>query len=125
MGLFFEKKNTVFFIANLTCISFLSKLQFVILTYKIGNDASHTLTKCQGQELRVELFSFADEKAHALYSTFQVGNESSKYQLKVSGFSGTAGMWFSYTTLTSSHKETPFLFLFLFCSNVCSRMDNF
>jgi hypothetical protein len=55
----------------------------------------------------VELLSFADEKAHALYSTFQVGDESNKYQLNVSGYAGTAGMWFSYITMTSSEKETP------------------
>ncbi|XP_056001220.1 ficolin-1-like [Ostrea edulis] len=58
--------------------------------YWIGNDAIHYMTKTN-QELRVELLSFADEKAYALYSTFQVGNESSKYQLTVSGYSGTAG----------------------------------
>ncbi|XP_056001134.1 angiopoietin-related protein 7-like isoform X2 [Ostrea edulis] len=58
--------------------------------YWIGNDAIHYLTKTN-QELRVELLSFSGEKAHALYSTFQVGNESSKYRLTVSGYSGTAG----------------------------------
>ncbi|XP_056001138.1 fibrinogen C domain-containing protein 1-like [Ostrea edulis] len=58
--------------------------------YWIGNDVIHYLTKTN-QELRVELLSFDDEKAYALYSTFQVGNESSKYQLTVSEYSGTAG----------------------------------
>ncbi|XP_056001391.1 fibrinogen C domain-containing protein 1-A-like [Ostrea edulis] len=58
--------------------------------YWIGNDAIHYLTKTN-QELRVELLSFDDEKAYALYSTFQVGNESSKYRLTVSGYNGTAG----------------------------------
>ncbi|XP_048740719.2 ficolin-2-like [Ostrea edulis] len=58
--------------------------------YWIGNDAIHYLTQTN-QELRVEVLSFADEKAHALYSAFQVGNESSKYRLTVSGYSGTAG----------------------------------
>ncbi|XP_048742852.2 angiopoietin-4-like [Ostrea edulis] len=57
--------------------------------YWIGNDAIHYMTKTN-QELRVEMLSFDDEKAYALYSTFQVGNESSKYQLTVSGYSGTA-----------------------------------
>ncbi|XP_056001158.1 angiopoietin-related protein 7-like [Ostrea edulis] len=58
--------------------------------YWIGNDAIHYLTKTN-QELRVELLSFSGEKAYALYSTFQVGNENSKYRLTVSGYSGTAG----------------------------------
>ncbi|XP_056001853.1 ficolin-2-like [Ostrea edulis] len=57
--------------------------------YWIGNDAIHNLTQ-KNQELRVELLSFADEKAYALYSTFQVGDESSKYLLTVSGYNGTA-----------------------------------
>ncbi|XP_048739264.2 fibrinogen-like protein A [Ostrea edulis] len=58
--------------------------------YWLGNDGIHYLTMTN-QELRVELLSFADEKAYALYSTFQIGSESSKYQLTVSGYSGTAG----------------------------------
>ncbi|XP_056001771.1 ryncolin-1-like [Ostrea edulis] len=58
--------------------------------YWIGNDAIYYLTKTN-QELRVELLSFDDEKAYALYSTFKVGDESSKYRLTVSGYSGTAG----------------------------------
>ncbi|XP_056000898.1 ficolin-1-like [Ostrea edulis] len=58
--------------------------------YWIGNDAIHSLTKTN-QELRVELLSFADEKAYARYSTFKVGDESSKYRLTVSDYSGTAG----------------------------------
>jgi hypothetical protein len=44
------------------------------------------------QELRVDLTDFDGDKAYALYSTFKVGNESSKYQLTVSGFTGPAGM---------------------------------
>jgi ficolin len=39
----------------------------------------------------VDLTSFAGEKAYALYSTFKVGDESTKYKLTVSGYSGTAG----------------------------------
>ncbi|XP_056001829.1 fibrinogen-like protein A [Ostrea edulis] len=63
--------------------------------YWIGNDAIHYLTNIN-QELRVELLSFDDEKAYALYSTFQVGNESSKYRLTVTGYSGTAGNSLEY-----------------------------
>jgi hypothetical protein len=45
----------------------------------------------------MDLTDFAGEKVYALYSTFKVGNESSKYELTVSGYSGTAGMHGSYT----------------------------
>jgi ficolin len=41
----------------------------------------------------VDLTDFAGKNAYALYSTFKVGNESTKYQLTVSGYSGTAGMY--------------------------------
>jgi hypothetical protein len=61
------------------------------MLYSTGNDVIHSLTKTN-QELRVEVTSFDDEEAYALYSTFQIGNESNKYQITVSGYSGTAGM---------------------------------
>ncbi|XP_056002871.1 fibrinogen-like protein A [Ostrea edulis] len=64
--------------------------------YWIGNDAIHLLTKTD-QELRVELLSFSGEKAHALYSAFQVEDENSKYRLTVSGYSGTAGDSLDYS----------------------------
>jgi hypothetical protein len=41
----------------------------------------------------VELTSFTGEKVYAVYSTFKVGDESGKYRLTVSGYSGTAGMY--------------------------------
>jgi hypothetical protein len=44
----------------------------------------------------VDLTDFAGDKAYALYSTFKVGDESTKYQLTVSGYSGTAGMFASH-----------------------------
>lgn len=43
------------------------------------------------QELRIDLESFDGNRVHAQYSTFSVGNESSKYKVTVSGYSGTAG----------------------------------
>ncbi|XP_048738822.2 fibrinogen-like protein A [Ostrea edulis] len=74
--------------------------------YWIGNDAIHNLTKTN-QELRVELLSFDDEKAYALYSTFQVGDESSKYLLTVSGYNGTAGDSLEYHNgnMFTTHDE--------------------
>ncbi|XP_056001392.1 ficolin-1-like [Ostrea edulis] len=58
--------------------------------YWIGNDAIHTLTM-NNQELRVDLLSFDDATAYALYSAFNIGDESSKYRLTLTGYSGTAG----------------------------------
>jgi len=41
--------------------------------------------------LRVDLESFDDETAYARYSSFNVGDSSTKYKRSVSGYTGTAG----------------------------------
>ena len=56
-----------------------------------GNDVIHLLTKNKPQRLRVELLRFSGEKGYGEYSTFAVGNETSKYRLNVSGFKGIIG----------------------------------
>ncbi|XP_062605202.1 ficolin-1-like [Saccostrea cucullata] len=59
--------------------------------YWIGNDAIHTLTKDKNQELRVDLERYNERQAYAVYSTFYIGHEVTKYILTVSGYNGTAG----------------------------------
>ncbi|XP_065934070.1 microfibril-associated glycoprotein 4 [Magallana gigas] len=59
--------------------------------YWIGNDMLHRLTLLKPQELRVDMERFNGEKAYAVYSSFSVGDEASKYQLQVTGYSGNAG----------------------------------
>jgi hypothetical protein len=61
-----------------------------------GNDAIHHLTSATSQELRIDLQSFNGDRAYALYSTFEVGNEMSKYLLSVEDYSGTAGKSLKY-----------------------------
>ena len=56
----------------------------------LGNEKLHRLTS-MSQQLLVELEDPAGEKAHACYSVFSVHSESAKYELTVSGYSGTAG----------------------------------
>ncbi|XP_062599480.1 ficolin-1-like, partial [Saccostrea cucullata] len=68
-------------------------------SYWLGNDAIYELTKKKDQELRVELEQFNGAEAHALYSSFSVGNESTKYTLTLSGYSGTAGNGLGYHNL--------------------------
>ncbi|XP_062584355.1 ficolin-1-like [Saccostrea cucullata] len=58
--------------------------------YWLGNDAIHSLSKDRNQELRIDLQSFSGEQAYAVYSTFYIGDEDNKYNLTVSGYSGTA-----------------------------------
>lgn len=59
--------------------------------YWIGNDMLHRLTSMNPQELRVDMERFNGEKAYAVYSNFSVGDEASKYQLQVTGYSGNGG----------------------------------
>ena len=50
----------------------------------------------KNNELRVDMQRFNGEEAYALYSDFSVGDENSKYQLTVQGYSGNAGAHFIY-----------------------------
>ncbi|XP_061194792.1 angiopoietin-4-like, partial [Saccostrea echinata] len=59
--------------------------------YWLGNKAIHILLTNEKQELSVDLQNFSGKKAFAKYSSFLVGNESQKFKLTVSGYSGTAG----------------------------------
>jgi ficolin len=56
----------------------------------------------------VDLLSFEDEKAYALYSTFRIDDESSKYKITVAGYSGTAGMCILHYMFNSFHKRNVF-----------------
>ncbi|XP_062605661.1 ficolin-1-like [Saccostrea cucullata] len=64
--------------------------------YWIGNDNMHLLTKEGDQELRADFEKFNGQKFYSNYSTFAVGDEQNKYELRVSGYSGTAGDSLSY-----------------------------
>ncbi|XP_078336948.1 uncharacterized protein LOC111132439 [Crassostrea virginica] len=65
--------------------------------YWIGNEILHHLTSMKNNELRVDMQRFNGEKAYALYSNFSVGDENSKYQLTVQGYSGNAGDSLTYS----------------------------
>ena len=56
----------------------------------LGLDKIHRLTSTATQ-LRVDLKDFDGNSRYALYSSFSVGDSSSKYILLVSGYTGTAG----------------------------------
>lgn len=57
----------------------------------LGNDKIHRLTTSRLSTLRVDLEDWSGVKAHAKYSKFSIGDEQSKYRLKVRSYSGTAG----------------------------------
>ena len=49
-----------------------------------------------GNQLRIELGDGTDNRAYATYNDFAVGNESARYVLRVSEYSGTAGDSLTY-----------------------------
>lgn len=73
--------------------------------YWIGNDMLHKVSSVQPQELRVDMERFNGKKAYAVYSTFSVGDEASKYILQVNEYVGTAGDSLSYSN--NSKFSTP------------------
>ena len=54
----------------------------------LGNDNIHLLTKDHDQKLKIEL-KYNGQVKYADYSTFWIDNEDQKYNLTVSGFSGS------------------------------------
>ena len=56
----------------------------------LGLDKIHRLTS-NATELRVDMRDFEGNSAYAQYTSFSVGDSSSKYILSVSGYNGTAG----------------------------------
>ena len=57
----------------------------------LGNDKIHQLTKKGNMKLRVEMWDDEGIHAYAEYSTFRISDESDKYRLTISGYSGSAG----------------------------------
>jgi len=58
----------------------------------LGNDKLIAALQASANNvMRVDLESFANETAYAKFSSFSIGDESTKYLLTVSGYSGTAG----------------------------------
>ena len=57
----------------------------------LGNDNIYRLTASGNTVLRVELEDWQGNTSYAEYGTFEVDDESNKYRLTVSNYSGTAG----------------------------------
>ena len=64
----------------------------------LGLDKIHRLTST-ATELRVDMQDFEGNSAYAQYTSFSVGDSASKYNLTVSGYSGTAGDSLTNTAL--------------------------
>ena len=64
----------------------------------LGLDKINRLSKNGQDVLRVDLEDFENDKRYANYSTFTVANESGKYRLSVTGYSGQL---FSFRPISS------------------------
>ncbi|XP_045187762.2 techylectin-5A-like [Mercenaria mercenaria] len=63
--------------------------------YWLGNDNIATLTGLGNYTIRFDLYDQSNVHTYAVYSTFSITDESQKYRLTVSGYSGDAGDDFS------------------------------
>ncbi|XP_052059180.1 fibrinogen-like protein 1 [Mytilus californianus] len=57
----------------------------------LGNKNIHAITSQRQYQLRFDLEDFEEENRYAIYSTFNIGNASSEYQLTIQGYTGDAG----------------------------------
>ena len=69
----------------------------------LGLDKIHRLTSTATQ-LRIDLQDFEGKSAYAQYTSFSIGDSSSKYILSVSGYSGTAGDSFTSAANMSNYR---------------------
>ena len=65
----------------------------------LGNDNIQILTKPQKQQVKIHLQSSDGETVFAEYSDFWIGDESTKFQLHIDGFSASAniGVYFHHS----------------------------
>ena len=57
----------------------------------LGNDNLRRLTAAVNVSLRVDLEDFEGNIRYAEYATFKVGDQTDKYRIVISGYSGTTG----------------------------------
>ncbi|CAC5396778.1 Fibrinogen-like protein 1,Fibrinogen-like protein A,Tenascin,Ryncolin-4,Angiopoietin-related protein 1,Ficolin-2,Tenascin-R,Ficolin-1 [Mytilus coruscus] len=61
-----------------------------------GNDNIHKITSIGDYELRIDLQDWQGQTWYAVYKSFRVGDESTKYTLSLGSYTGTAGDSLSY-----------------------------
>ncbi|XP_072180137.1 ryncolin-2-like [Diadema setosum] len=62
----------------------------------LGNDNIHAIVSGKSYEVRFDLEDHAGETRYAVYTTFDVADESDKYRLTISGYYGDAGNSMDY-----------------------------
>ena len=61
----------------------------------LGNEHLHYVTNQKDYILRIDVVSGLDSSFYAEYTSFKVGNESTKYELSIGTYSGNAGIYTS------------------------------
>ena len=72
-------------------------------SFWLGNDKIHVLTQQKQMKLRIQITDWDGVTRYADYKFFRVGDESNKYVLSYSQYSGTAG-----DALGDYHEDTVF-----------------
>ena len=62
----------------------------------VGNNNLHYLLSQGNYELRYDMGDFENETRYVKYSSFNVGNEASKYTVSISGYTGNVGTNLNY-----------------------------
>ncbi|XP_072178687.1 techylectin-5A-like [Diadema setosum] len=86
-----QRRANGFFSFDLPWAFYKSGFGDVMSEYWIGNDKIYHLTAQRDYELRVELGDFQGNEAFAIYKSFKIDNETMKYRLHISNYSGNAG----------------------------------
>ncbi|XP_065943032.1 ficolin-2 [Magallana gigas] len=74
----------------------------------LGNEKLHNLLSQGTYEMRMDMEDFDNQTRYVKYSSFNVGNESSKYTVTLSGFSGDVGDCFGSTTSPNQMNNMKF-----------------
>ncbi|XP_056003707.1 ficolin-1-like [Ostrea edulis] len=72
----------------------------------LGNDKLHYLLSQGSYELRMDMSDFSNQIRYVKYSSFSVGNETFKYVVSISGFSGNVGDCFTSEQAINNMKFT-------------------
>ncbi|KAJ8033904.1 Angiopoietin-related protein 7 [Holothuria leucospilota] len=64
--------------------------------YWLGNEQIHSLTNQKGYKLRVDIVTSGGSPKYAEYTSFQIGDVSTKYRLSIGSYSGNAGNYLYY-----------------------------
>lgn len=62
-----------------------------VLLYITGNYFLHSFTSQNQYKLRIDLTDHSNNHRYAEYDIFSVANETSKFELTIGGYHGTAG----------------------------------